>query len=264
MQLSVIIPAAGGSTRFGDRDKLREELGGRPLLVRTIEVFAANEFVDQIIVAGPPDEMQVFRDRFGPALSFHGAQLVEGGRESRWQSVQSALALVKDDATHIGVHDAARPGVTQELLGRILEASNYVDAVIPVININATVKRVGQVEDVGASEDEFEALADSILGDAADSSVKASPVLETVDRTGLVLAQTPQVFKAELLRRAYAEGHAENTTDDAQAVSLAGGEVYTVPGEHRNLKVTTRDDVKLIKSLMGLRDEPQRPTHKRF
>ena len=264
MNLSIIIPAAGSSTRFGNRDKLREEIGGRPLLERTIETFAASAAVNQIIVVGPPDDLPEFRERFGPALSFHGVQIVPGGRESRWQSVAAGLKAVSENATHIGVHDAARPGLTEGLLNRLLETALYVDAVIPVLKVNATVKRVGQLEDVGGREDELEVLADSILGGSSDSSIKAAAIEETVDRTGLVLAQTPQVFKAALLHRAYSEGHAQDTTDDAQAVERAGARVYTIDGEARNLKVTTRADVDLVISLMGLKPDAQRPTHKRF
>ena len=109
MKVAVIIPAAGASTRFDAGDKLAADLGGRPLLLRTVEIFTRREEVGQIIVAGPPDGLDAFKERFGAGLGFHGVQLVEGGRDARWETVRNALAVVADNCTHVAIHDAARP-----------------------------------------------------------------------------------------------------------------------------------------------------------
>src|SRR5262245_6929157 len=113
MNVCVIIPAAGRSSRYessgGGGDKLAQDLGGRSVLIRTVELFTKREEVKSIIVAGPPDDFAEFKNKYGPTLGFHGAVVVEGGRSHRWETVRNALAAVPKEATHIAVHDAARP-----------------------------------------------------------------------------------------------------------------------------------------------------------
>ncbi|MGB0325832.1 MAG: IspD/TarI family cytidylyltransferase, partial [Phycisphaerales bacterium] len=118
IQLTVIIPAAGRGARFGG-DKLSEELGGRPVLLRTVEFFAKRDDVHQIIVAGPAESDgsvdAAFESRFGPALSFLGVKTVAGGTE-RTDSVRAALHALDDSCTHVAVHDAARPLIDDALM----------------------------------------------------------------------------------------------------------------------------------------------------
>ena len=106
--IGVIIPAAGESRRFGG-DKLGQDLGGRALLLRTVELFTKREEVRAIVVAAPPERFDEFRERYGAPLSFHGVRIVEGGRTERWETVRNALAAVPGECSHIAVHDAARP-----------------------------------------------------------------------------------------------------------------------------------------------------------
>jgi 2-C-methyl-D-erythritol 4-phosphate cytidylyltransferase len=262
MNICVIIPAAGASRRYGPADKLAQDLGGRTVLVRTVETFAKREEVRSIIVAGPPDSFDDFRGKYGPTLGFHGAQLVKGGREHRWETVRNALAAVPDETTHIAVHDAARPGVSKNVLDRVFTAAQSLDAVIPVVPISNTIKRVDdEMTEVGQNED---AIADLILGDAGRVSVKAHAVQQTIDRTNLVEVQTPQVFKADLLKRAYAQPDLSGVTDDAAAVERLGETVYTVDGDVRNIKITTPADLHLMRAILNVPPPAERPVHKRF
>ena len=112
LNVCVIIAAAGASRRFGDSDKLAQDLGGRPVLVRTVEAFARRDEVRSIVVAAPPDRLDDYRERFGPTLGFHGATIVRGGSVERWESIRLALEAVPEDATHVAVHDAARPAIS--------------------------------------------------------------------------------------------------------------------------------------------------------
>lgn len=266
MKIALIITAAGRSERFGSADKLAQDLGGRPLLIRTVEAFTKHEAVTWIGVAGPPDPpdaYQEFKNRYGPTLGFHGACVIEGGRVARWETVQNALAHVPSDCTHIAVHDAARPGVSQELLNRLFEAAQSVQAVVPGLPVAATVKRV-ETDAIDVAGHEDDALADSILGEAGRVSIEARRVVETLDRTGLMEIQTPQVFEADLLRRAYAQERLDGATDDASLVERLGEPVHAVEGEMSNFKVTTPGDLKLMRAVLGVKAPAQRPVHKRF
>jgi 2-C-methyl-D-erythritol 4-phosphate cytidylyltransferase len=108
MNVCVIIPAAGRSSRFGDVDKLAQDLGGRSVLLRTVEAFTKRAEVKSIIVAGPPDELEEFRHKYGPTLGFHGARIVEGGKDHRWETVRNALNsdAIADDITHVAISTA--------------------------------------------------------------------------------------------------------------------------------------------------------------
>lgn len=263
MKVCVIIPAAGKSERFGATDKLAQDLGGRPLLMRTVELFTKREEVSSIIVAAPPDTIEEFCDKYGAALGFYGAIIIPGGQIERWESVRNAITEVPDDCSHIAVHDAARPAVDKSLLDRVFEAGRSLDAVVPAVSITSTVKRVSDVQtDVADNEDD--ALADAILGDAGRPSIPARLIKETLDRSGLYAAQTPQLFNADLLRKAYAQDDLSSATDDAMLVERLGVDVYIVEGDVTNIKITTKSDLKLVRALLGLKPPSQRPVHKRF
>jgi len=262
MNICVIIPAAGQSTRFGGGDKLGQDLGGRALLLRTVELFTRRDEVRSIIVAAPPDGMEEFGMRYGAQLGFHGVRIVAGGRAERWETVRNALDAVPDDATHVAIHDAARPCTPPDLLDRLFEAAQQLDAVIPATPIHATVKRLGAETAAAAEEDP---IADMILGEAPESAKPtARQVAETVDRRQLVTVQTPQIFTSALIRRAYAEVDLDGVTDDAQVIERLGEAVWTVEGDARNIKVTTNADLDLARAIMRVAPPAERPVHKRF
>jgi len=255
-------PARRADRRAGGAgDKLAQDLGGRSLLLRTVELFTKREEVTSIVVAAPPDDLDGFREKYGAPLSFHGVRIVPGGRVERWETVKLALAAVPDDATHVAVHDAARPGASDELIDRVLQAAKVHPAVIPGLTVTSTVKRVSEAT-VSAAEDD--ALASAILGEAGREGTSARLVEATLPRDRLVLVQTPQVFEVDLLRRAYAEADPSGTTDDSMVVERLGERVVVVEGDPRNIKVTTPDDLAMIRSILGVRPPADRPVHKRF
>ena len=267
MRVSVIIPAAGRSERFGGGDKLAQDLGGRALLIRTAELFAKRDEVFEIIVAGPPDPasaFEAFRDRYGPTIAFHGGRIVPGGKVERWETVKEALNHVSDDATHVAVHDAARPATPNDVISRVFEAGQSLPAVIPGVQVRATVKRISAEATDAAARDEDDALNDLILGDAGRSEVPVRTVLETVDRANLVEVQTPQLFAVDLLRRAYEQTDLDGATDDAGLVERLGEAVHVVEGDVRNIKVTDPGDLALVRAILGVKPPAERPVHKRF
>jgi 2-C-methyl-D-erythritol 4-phosphate cytidylyltransferase len=266
MNVCVIIPAAGASRRYGMGDKLAQDLGGRAVLLRTVEVFTKRDEVKCIIVAGPHDSFNEFRDKFGPTLGFHGAKLVPGGRTHRWETVKAVLdhpEAIPADSTHIAIHDAARPGVSSEVLDRVFEAARTLKAVIAAVPINATIKRV-EAEGVDVRSTDDDVIADMILGDAGKVAVNARKVLQTVDRSNLVEVQTPQVFEINLLRRAFAQTNLQGVTDDAEAVERLGEAVYMVEGDARNIKITRAADLSLMRAILNIKPPTERPTHMKF
>jgi 2-C-methyl-D-erythritol 4-phosphate cytidylyltransferase len=143
------------------------------------------------------------------------------GGATRSGSVRAGLAHVPLDAEIVVVHDAARPLAGTEIYGRAVAAIRAGgDAAIPVVAVNDTIKRV-------------------------DGTI----VVETLDRSTLVVVQTPQAFRATVLREAHASS--AEATDDAALVEAIGGKVVTVDGDRRNLKITTRDDVAVALALLG-------------
>lgn len=273
MNLAVIIPAAGASSRYtgagGLRAKIDEDLGGRPVLQRTVELFSSRDDVSLIVVAGPATEWNEFVARHGDKLGLLGVRLCKGGAEHRWQSVKNALDVVIEfnasgggasgPVTHVAIHDAARPGASQELIDRCVRAAEKHAAVIPALDAPDTIKRVS----AGAKADREIDPLDAILGDAGKSKSTARTVEATVSRENLVLVQTPQVFELGLLRRAYAQADL-SSTDDAGLVEKLGEPVAVVEGEARNLKITRPADLHLIRQILGLRGPAERETHKRF
>lgn len=269
MNISVILCAAGASTRYAggqdllgsDRSKLDEDLGGRPVLQRAVELFCHRDEVGAVIVAGPHDEdaFAAFSLRHADRLSMLGAALVRGGKTHRAETVARALSEVPAGATHVAVHDAARCITPPDLIDRVFVAASNHPAVIPGIDVADTLKRV---DPEGVDEGAVDPLA-AILGAAARGPVPRA-IVETVDRTNLVCVQTPQVFEIDLLRRAYAQPGFETATDDAALVERLGERVLVVQGDPANMKLTRRQDLKVIRALGGFKPPSDRATHKKF
>lgn len=264
--LCIIIPAAGGSTRYasagGVRSKLDEEIGNKPVLRRTVEFFAKHPAVDRIIVAGPnnPEDFTTFKDRHGDALALLSAKLIPGGVTTRTQTVRAALAEVPDSIDSVAVHDAARPCLTHELFDRLLKAHQTHPAVVPGIPVTETLKRISPAP--LEAEEEIDPL-DAILGDAGKQTIPAHAVEQTLDRNNLMLIQTPQLFTRKLLQRAYAD-EAVTGTDDAALVEALGEPVVVIPGDPLNIKITTPADLTLARHILGVAGPSERPAHKRF
>jgi 2-C-methyl-D-erythritol 4-phosphate cytidylyltransferase len=265
MKVAVIIPAAGASSRYsaagGMRSKLEEDLGGKPVLQRTVEVFNRLDDVTQIIVAGPfqEDAYAEFRVRHADRLGLLNAVLVRGGETYRWQTVKNALEKVEPECTHIAVHDAARPCIAPELVERLFAAAARCGAAVPVVDVPDTIKRVDpELQPIG----EVDAVA-VMLGLTSAEAPTARKITGTVDRTNLCLVQTPQVFEANLLRRAYEQTDL-SSTDDAGLVERLGHPVMAITGDQRNIKITLPADIELARAILGVRPPESRATHKKF
>lgn len=281
MKIGVIVPAAGSSTRYSRgsdaRSKLDEDLGGKSVLQRTVELFTKHDAVGFIIVAGPnePAAFAEFKQRHGDKLGFLGASLCVGGKTHRWETVAAALKEVPEDCTHIAVHDAARPCTPVDLIDRVFDAAERNKAVVPGVEVNDTLKLTSETDRPAEEADPLAAILGDMAGGEDEGgslnaawSKKMRVVEKTVDRRGLFAIQTPQVFEAGLLRKAYAEiqkaasGGAE-ITDDAGLVERLGERVVVVNGDMRNIKITRPGDLPMARMILGVRDQ-QREAHKRF
>lgn len=259
-RIAVIIPAAGASRRFqGDVDdplrpkksKIETVLAGRPVFLRSVELFIKRPSVVQIILAVNPDSIDEFCFKHGDKLGFHGVDIIAGGRAGRWETVLQAIKSVQSDCSHIAVHDAARPLTCARLIDELFEASRRFAAVVPGLPINATVKRVADDEADGSGDSD---PLDAILGPVPEGESVLRHVVETVNRDDLVEVQTPQIFEANLLRRAYAQVadgkvNADSITDDAGLVELLGESVHVVEGHTANFKITGRQDLQLAEAV---------------
>ena len=217
MSVWAVLAAAGRGERLGsDRPKAFARLGARPLLAESLERLEGSEWIDQIVIAAPPDweEPSILVAEEIAATKVSSA--VTGGA-SRSESVRLALAEVSEDAAVVLVHDAARPLLAEAVIERVLAPlSEGWDGAVPVLPIPDTVKRVD--------------------GDR---------VVETLRRDDLVAVQTPQAFLPDVLRRALA-GDVSAATDCSSLVEAAGGRVKAVEGDPGLLKVTDPADLALV------------------
>jgi len=232
-KFSVIIPAAGKSERFGgDTKKTFAKLDGRPIFIRTLELFVSRNDICQKILAVAPEDLGAMKSSYGPNLGFMGVRLVEGGAR-RCDTVAAALAILADEAEYVAIHDAARPCVRLELIDAVFAEAVKSGAAILAAPITGTIKRVSG----------------------------AKVIEETVSRRDLYEAQTPQVFRKDLLLSAYQQrgDAADEPTDDAQIVERAGTPVAVVISDPTNLKVTTKADMALANALLKARPAKAAP-----
>jgi 2-C-methyl-D-erythritol 4-phosphate cytidylyltransferase len=214
-----IVAAAGRGDRLGlDRPKAFAALGGRPLLAESLERLEASDWIDAIVVAAPEgwEEPAVL---LAEELGCGKVSACITGGATRAESVRLGLAAVPDDAAVALVHDAARPLVTDEVVGRVLEPlGEGWDGAVPGVPLADTVKRV-----------------------------RGDEIVETVSRDDLVAVQTPQAFVASVLRSAAAADRAD-ASDCAALVERVGGRVKVVAGDPRLRKVTDASDLELVAS----------------
>ncbi len=235
-KFAVIIPAAGRSTRLAmkNRKKVFLELQGRAVWLRSAEHFTNRDDVVQTLIVISPDDLEFFKEKYAPNLAFMNIEVVTGGAE-RSDSVRNGLARVQTDVDFVAVHDAARPLLAKEWIDRVFMAAVETGAAIPGVRVASTLKRVG-----------------------TNGLIEA-----TVSREGLWEAQTPQVFRRELLMEAFSrQGHLK-PTDEAQLVEQFGHPIAMVEGSSINMKITTAEDLRLAEAALNALPKPNllRPLH---
>lgn len=227
---AVILPAAGSSTRFRDKHykKPFAPLGARAVWLHSAERFLNRDDVKQVIVVVADEDREEFNRKFGANIAILGVDVCQGGA-TRSDSIQNALEKVNVDVNFVAVHDAARPCLTDKWIDAVFSAATKHGAAILAQPVSATLKQVGAQQEI----------------------------TQTVDRTRLWEAQTPQVFRRELLLKAYSSRAGQAATDDAALVEALGETVVVVESSPLNLKITTRDDLKLAEQILKVLPKPK-------
>ncbi len=237
MRVAVIIPAAGLGTRMGRLSaektgtsrKQFMQLEGVPILVHTVRKFAAAESVTEIVVALRPEDMGWVDELLHREALGKPVRVVQGG-DTRQQSVENGLAVLDDSTELVAVHDAVRPFIDLDTMRKAFEeAARSGAAIVGIVPVD-TVKQVARGE---------------------GSRVK---IRSTIPRDRLILAQTPQVFRVELLRQAFSSARQVGFagTDEASLVErLDQAEISVVLGTDRNIKITKPSDMELARLFLA-------------
>ena len=215
-----VIVAAGSASRMGGIDKVMAPLGGEPMIARTVRAFQECDAVAEIVIVTREDLILPIS---GLTKDCSKVIAVVAGGKSRQESVGKGLNALSKEVKLAAIHDGARPLITWQLIDCCIRAANTYGAAAPAIPVKDTIK-----------------------------TVEGSIVVNTPDRSKLRAVQTPQVFDIDLLKgallKAYQDG--AEVTDDCSAVERLGMKVKIVDGDERNLKVTTRMDLKIAEMLL--------------
>lgn len=225
-----VVPAAGSATRMGlGYSKAYADLGGKPLLGRTVESLLASSFVDKVTVAVKQDEIDLCISEVVDKLGLPDRVEVIAGGQERQETIDRLLLAAPGDRDLVLIHDGARPLVTRALIHKVLETAAKWGAAIAAIPVTDTLKK-------------------SLDGGYTISG--------TVNRQGLYRAQTPQAFHRDLISSAHRKARKEGweVTDDASLMEQMGYEVRIVEGDERNIKITTLDDLELARWIVQSRE----------
>ncbi|UCG56878.1 MAG: 2-C-methyl-D-erythritol 4-phosphate cytidylyltransferase [Phycisphaerales bacterium] len=225
--VAAVICAAGPGSRFGGKRKKQfVDVAGRAAFLRSVELFANRDDVKQVLLGIAEEDEELVNVKWGPNLKFFSVQVFRGGYE-RFDTIDKGLRLVKEGIELVAVHDASRCCVTAALIEQVIAAAAKSGAAIPACPVAATIKQV-----------------------------KDNTIVQTVDRSGLYEAQTPQVVETSLLRRAYEnlknvdEG---KISDDSQLVEALGEKVTIVEADSSNIKITRKSDVAIAEAILKSR-----------
>lgn len=223
MKKYVIIVAGGKGLRMGGEiPKQFLPIGGKPVLMRTVEAFYQAETEIGIVLVLPHEQQDYWRE-LCYQYDFQIPYILADGGQTRFHSVQNGLRMIPDGEADalVAVHDGVRPFVSAQVIQTCFDEAARQGAVVPVLDMVDSVRRLS---DDGGSKSE--------------------------DRSRLKLVQTPQTFRADILKKAYSQDFTELFTDDASVVEASGVFVSLVQGNRENIKITTPFDLKIAEALL--------------
>ncbi len=219
MTRSIIIVAGGKGLRMGiNLPKQFLPIGGKPVLMRTIEAFYHADSTFRIVLVLPADQQDYWR-LLCKQYDFSIEHLIADGGDSRFQSVKNGLSLVPQEGV-VGVHDGVRPFVSDKVILNCFKEAEIHRAVIPVIKVVESLRHLSGEDSIAVPRDQYK------------------------------LVQTPQVFDAQLLHEAYQQTFQKDFTDDASVVERLGEKIYLVEGNRENVKLTTPFDLIIANALL--------------
>lgn len=223
---SVVIVAAGSSTRMQGENKIFSELCGIPVIVRTVSAFEASSIVSEIIIVTKSDDIVSVANLCAEHNMNKVTHIIAGG-ETRMQSVSNGLNAISKKAEYVMIHDGARPLVTQKIIAEAFAAAEHTGAAAPAIEVTDTIKQI------------------------ENGAVKG-----TLRRDTLIHVQTPQVFNVGLIKPAIQNALEKNleATDDCMAVEYLGATVLTSAGSRENIKITTPEDIIFAEAIIDTRE----------
>ena len=219
MQKAVVIVAGGAGLRMGaELPKQFLQLGGLPILFRTLQRFFEYSEKLQLIVVAPSNHFETIQDLIKQFQFNIPFQLTEGGA-TRFLSVKNGLALV--EAQLVGIHDAVRPLVSKKTIQTAFETANYKGNAIPTVPVVDSLREVTEQNNIAVNRDSFKII------------------------------QTPQVFNTELIKKAFAAAKGDNFSDDATVLENYGHSINLTEGNRENIKITTPADLKIAEALFS-------------
>lgn len=222
MTKTAIIVAGGKGARMNvDIPKQFLEIQGKPILMHTLEVFHRYDSEMKLILVLPSSQISFWKELCKKHAFTVSHLIVEGG-ETRFHSVKNGLNAVFGGGL-VAVHDGVRPLVSVDTIARCFDAAEKYGAVVPVVDL---VDSIRQVTETGSI---------------------------SVDRNLYKLVQTPQIFHADVLKKAYEQEFSSAFTDDASVVEVFGNKIYLVEGNKENIKITTEFDLKIAESILNLK-----------
>ena len=225
-----VIVAAGSSRRMGGENKLLLEIDGVPVLARTLSAFQKCAAIRDIVLVCREQDIMPYTE-LAKAFSIDKLCTVTRGGETRTESVLAGITAAPENAVLVAVHDGARPLVSEAVITEAVTTAAEFGAAAPVVPVKDSIKRI------------------------KDSNIAAD-----VARDTLAAVQTPQVFRADILRRAYEAEYRPEFTDDASVVEQAGEAVFLCEGERTNLKITTPEDMVIAEALLAGREKTEEDT----
>lgn len=222
-----VIPAAGTSSRMGGSNKLLLQLGGMPVLCRTLRVFEACEQIDGIVLACREQDVEEYR----MLTAQWGISKIKGivvGGETREHSVLQGVLACPKSVGYVAIHDAARPLVTEEIISQTVEMAKRDSAAAPAVPVKDSIQRV-----------------------------KKGKLVENIERKTIVAVQTPQCFDIDLIRAALTDALRKNLplTDDCGAALVLGQPSTMTEGSYENIKITTPEDILLGETILKGREQ---------
>ena len=261
----VILPAAGKSSRFGDLNykKPFAPLNNRAVWLHTAQYFLNRKDVAQVILVVSPEDYEDVLIKYRAEISINDVDVVKGGAE-RADSIENAISKIRPECDFVCVHDAARPCLMNSWIDDVFRTAVQTGAAMLAVPVSDSLKRV--VPNQNSSKKKHgkpkELSLDALLPDDSEPNEAGDGVIaESVDRSNLWRAQTPQVFRRDWFEEVYARrprGKSAQTTDDSMLFEQAGHSVYVVEASSLNIKITTHSDLQLAEAILKILPGPKK------